>query len=50
MGVGLVKGAKTVRKRTLIEIAVGWVATPLSCGFIAYLMMRIYLALSGTGA
>jgi PiT family inorganic phosphate transporter len=50
IGIGLVKGAKTVSKRTLIEIAVGWVSTPLLCGFIAYVMMRTYLILCGTGA
>ena len=48
-GVGLVKGARTVKKRTLIEIAVGWVSTPLFCAVIAYLMMRIYVAFFGTG-
>jgi PiT family inorganic phosphate transporter len=48
-GVGLVKGARTVSKRTLIEIAVGWVSTPLSSGVIAYFMMRFYLAFSGAG-
>jgi len=49
-GVGLVKGARTVSKRTLIEIAVGWVSTPLSSGVIAYFMMRFYLAFSGAGS
>ena len=48
-GVGLVKGAKTVSKRTLIEISIGWVSTPLSSGIIAYLMMRIYIAFFGGG-
>jgi PiT family inorganic phosphate transporter len=48
-GVGLVKGARTVKKRTLIEIAFGWVSTPLFCAVIAYLMMRIYVAFFGTG-
>lgn len=43
-GVGLIKGARTVSKRTLIEIMVGWISTPLSSGVIAYLMMRIYIA------
>lgn len=46
-GVGLKKGAKTVSKRTLIEIAMGWVSTPLSSGLVAYLMMRFYLIFSG---
>ena len=47
-GVGLMKGVKTVRKRTLIEIGIGWVSTPLSTGVIAYYMMKIYLAISAT--
>ena len=47
-GVGLVKGTKTVQKRTLLEIAIGWVSTPLSTGIVAYLMMRIYLAFINT--
>jgi len=49
-GVGLVRGARTVSKRTLAEIAIGWVSTPLFCGIIAYFMMRIYLAASGGSA
>ena len=47
-GVGLKKGAKTVSKRTLIEIAIGWASTPLASGLIAYLIMRFFLAFSGT--
>ena len=46
-GVGLVKGVRTVSKRTLIEIAVGWVSTPLSSGVIAFLLMRFYFAFYG---
>jgi PiT family inorganic phosphate transporter len=49
-GVGLVKGARTVSRRTLIEIVVGWVSTPLSSGVIAYFLMRFYLAFSGAGS
>jgi inorganic phosphate transporter, PiT family len=49
-GVGLVKGARTVSRKTLIEIAVGWVSTPLSSGVIAYVLMRFYLAFSGMGS
>jgi PiT family inorganic phosphate transporter len=45
-GVGIMKGVKTVRKRTLIEIAIGWISTPLASGVIAYYMMKIYLAIS----
>jgi PiT family inorganic phosphate transporter len=49
-GVGLVKGLRTVRKKTLAGIAIGWISTPLLCGVIAYLMMKIYLSFSGIGA
>lgn len=49
-GVGLVKGLRAVKKTTLIEIAIGWVSTPLFCAVIAYVIMRIYLAFCGTGA
>ena len=42
-GVGLTKGARTVSKRTLLEIGIGWISTPLSSGIIAYLMMRMYI-------
>jgi len=48
-GIGLKKGAKTVRLRTLAEIGIGWISTPLSSGITAYLLMRIYIALSGSG-
>jgi PiT family inorganic phosphate transporter len=47
-GVGLMKGVKTVKRRTLVEIAIGWLSTPLSSGVIAYYMMKIYLSISAT--
>jgi PiT family inorganic phosphate transporter len=47
-GVGLIKGVKTVKKKTLIEIGIGWISTPLSGGVLAYYMMKIYLAISAT--
>jgi PiT family inorganic phosphate transporter len=47
-GVGLMKGAKTVKKRTLVEIAIGWISTPLSSGILAYCMMKFYLAVATT--
>jgi len=48
IGIGILKGTKMVKKRTLIEIAVGWVSTPLASGLVAYALMRIYLAFGGT--
>jgi PiT family inorganic phosphate transporter len=45
-GVGLMKGVKTVKRRTLVEIAIGWLSTPISSGVIAYYLMKIYLSIS----
>ena len=49
VGVGIIKGTRAVKKRTLVEIGVGWVTTPLAAGLVAYAIMRIYLAYSGGG-
>jgi PiT family inorganic phosphate transporter len=49
IGIGLKKGAKTVRLQTLTEIGIGWLSTPLSSGLFAYLFMRIYIAFGGSG-
>jgi PiT family inorganic phosphate transporter len=49
-GVGIMKGVKTVKKRTLVEIAVGWLSTPLSSGIISFSMMKFYLAFGVTAA
>jgi len=43
VGVGLVKGAKTVNKRTLIEIGTGWVSTPISAGIISYSLSKLFV-------
>lgn len=48
-GVGIMKSVRTVKKRTLVEIAVGWISTPLSSGIIAYLLMRLYIGFAGSG-
>lgn len=42
-GVGLVKGARTVSRRTLIEIVIGWVSTPISAGIISYFLLKLFL-------
>ena len=49
IGIGLKKGVKTVRKRTLMEIGIGWLSTPLSSGLCAYILMRFYIAFSAAG-
>ena len=43
LGVGLTKGMRAVSKRTLFHIAVGWVATPVLSGLVAFLVCRIIL-------
>jgi len=43
VGVGLVKGARTVNKRTLIEIMIGWVSTPISAGITSYLLVKLFM-------
>jgi PiT family inorganic phosphate transporter len=42
-GVGLVKGAKTVSMRTLLEIAIGWVSTPISAGIISHFLIKFFV-------
>jgi len=43
MGVGLVKGGRAVSRRTLVQIAVGWVATPTLAGIAAFLGCRFFV-------
>jgi PiT family inorganic phosphate transporter len=43
VGVGLIKGAETVNKRTLIEIGIGWISTPISAGIISYVLLSLFL-------
>ena len=43
LGVGLLNGVRTVRGRTLVGIAIGWVATPLSAGVVAFLLYTLVL-------
>jgi inorganic phosphate transporter, PiT family len=41
VGVGLVKGARTISKKTLITILVGWVLTPCLAAFSAFMVYRL---------
>ncbi|MBN1226555.1 MAG: anion permease [Deltaproteobacteria bacterium] len=41
-GIGLVKGVRTVSKRTLMKILIGWISTPLSAGIISYVLINIF--------
>ncbi len=43
VGVGLMKGARTVNKRTLIEIGIGWISTPISAGIISYFLIKLFM-------
>jgi len=42
-GVGLVKGIRAVSLRSLIEIVVGWISTPVSGGAICYVLLTLFL-------
>ena len=35
LGVGVVKGISTVKRRTLLNILIGWFLTPVVAGFIS---------------
>jgi phosphate/sulfate permease len=41
VGVGLVKGANAIRRRTIITILVGWVVTPLMAGLTSFGVYRL---------
>jgi len=43
VGVGLVKGARTVNKRILTGIGIGWVSTPISAGIISYVLLKLFV-------
>jgi PiT family inorganic phosphate transporter len=40
VGVGLVKGARAISKRTIITILVGWVLTPTLAGSFSFLLYK----------
>jgi len=44
VGVGLIKGAKTVNTRTLMEIGIGWISTPVSAGIISYVLLKLFMS------
>jgi PiT family inorganic phosphate transporter len=41
LGIGLVLGMRTINNRTLLNIVLAWVATPLIAGIVAALMIKI---------
>jgi PiT family inorganic phosphate transporter len=42
VGVGMVKDVKTVSKRMLVEIGIGWISTPLLSGLLSYGIIKIW--------
>jgi PiT family inorganic phosphate transporter len=42
VGVGVVKDVKTVSKRMLVEIGIGWVSTPLLSGLLSFSIIRVW--------
>jgi len=46
IGVGILQGVRTVRKRKLLGIAAGWVATPTAAGLFSFGIYRVLLALT----
>jgi PiT family inorganic phosphate transporter len=41
-GVGIVKDVKTVSKRMLVEISIGWISTPLLSGVLSYTIVKLW--------
>ncbi len=41
-GVGLVKGIRAVSLKSLVEIVVGWVSTPLTGGIVCYILLVLF--------
>jgi PiT family inorganic phosphate transporter len=41
VGVGLVKGARTISRRTLIGIGIGWISTPLLAGMLSLITISV---------
>jgi len=42
VGVGVVKDVKTVSKRMLVEIGIGWISTPLLSGLLSFGIIKIW--------
>ncbi len=43
LGIGIVKGVKTINRRTLVNIFLGWVSTPLIAGVLSFVMTKLFL-------
>lgn len=42
VGVGIIKDVKTVSKKMLVEIGIGWISTPLLSGLLSYGIIKIW--------
>ena len=42
VGVGLVKGVRTVNKRTVAGIGIAWISTPISAGIMSYVLLKLF--------
>jgi len=47
IGVGIVHGIHTVRRRKIVGIVVGWVATPTAAGLFSFGLYRVILLFGG---
>jgi PiT family inorganic phosphate transporter len=43
IGVGILHGLRTVRTKKIVEIVVGWVATPTAAGLFSFGLYRLLL-------
>lgn len=41
LGIGFALGTRSINNRTLLNIVIGWISTPLIAGIIAFVMMKI---------
>jgi PiT family inorganic phosphate transporter len=47
VGVGLKKGAKSISKKTLMIILIGWVLTPTLAGAVSFVLYRVINYVAG---
>jgi PiT family inorganic phosphate transporter len=47
VGVGVVKDVKTVSKRMLVEIGIGWISTPLLSALLSYGLTKMWQGIAG---
>jgi PiT family inorganic phosphate transporter len=47
VGVGLKKGAKSISKKTIMTILIGWVLTPTLAGTVSFVLYRVITYVTG---